>query len=211
METRTCRICGQTGATKATCPNNPKNAGRKTGLHALKPIEVKITVPSPSITVPAASPKKFVFKKTPPPSAPPTPPAPPAPALPDPSALPPLPPAWVPRPPPGYKGKEFQYDKMAAGVLRNVRAAPGGDRFVHQVIQKAVQDGYPIEVISPYHIKDGKGYFSVKVPVQDYLHAIAHIYGTFDDTGFYLAEAIDYYAFGQTYTIVIERRPREFA
>ena len=111
-------------------------------------------------------------------------------------------------PSPGYKGRELQYEKVATAVLSNVRPAPGGDRLVHQVIQKAVKDGWPIEVISPYHIKDGKGYFSIKVGVQDYLHAIAHIYGTYDDTGYFVAEAIDYFAFNKTYSIVIEKRPR---
>lgn len=107
--------------------------------------------------------------------------------------------------PVGYKGTGPNYNGIAKLILGNAKCERGGDELVHRLIQDAVKAGALLEMVSPYHIKDGKGYFSVQITLNTYNRCVAHLYGTFDGT-LYICDAIDYFHFSKTYSVAIKER-----
>ena len=106
-------------------------------------------------------------------------------------------------PPPtvGYKGSGPNFELITEAIFTKGRYdTRGGHSLLFRLIKDAVKNNSAkITLLSPYHNRDGRDYFSVSIGFSDFW-VTAHIYGYFRNA-FYQATDIDIFFQKQTINI----------
>jgi transposase-like protein len=88
----------------------------------------------------------------------------------------------------GYKGIGCDFKRTAEFLIR--RLMPVNFRSIWLLMRYIIDGGGWVEVVSPYHTKDGKEYyFSIKVVEHDSYYYTAHLYGVLIGTHFTISRA----------------------
>ena len=113
-------------------------------------------------------------------------------------------PKW--RPSWGYKGLGFDYEGTARFVID--RLYPTCHQMVWAFLKNTLREGGDLQVISPYHSKDGADYYySIRVDAPSGAFYTAHLHGPLIGTKFTLQRAVVYHKSDSYEMLFVKRNP----